>query len=54
MGACGSHAPANIVFEKVKLGRPICVLGHDVNIDTVSALTQHAHVGRFEYVKLLR
>ena len=52
VGTRGSHALANLVFEKVKPERPMCVLGHDVTIDMVSALSPCALVGRFEYFKL--
>ena len=54
VGTRGSHALANLVFEKVKPERPMCVLGHDVTIDMVSALSPCALVGRFEYFKLSR
>ena len=54
VGTRGSHALANLVFEKVKPERPMCVLGHDVTIDMVSALSPCALVGRFEYFNLSR
>ena len=55
LDSCGTKLTSNKVvhldFEKVKPVRPVCVLGGDVTIDKVYALSQRALIGRFEYVR---
>ena len=41
-------------LEKVKGGRPLCVLGKDITFDMVMALSQRVLIGKFEYINMLK
>ena len=38
--------------EKVKKGRSLCILGKDVTMDMVLAMSTKALLGKFEFIKL--
>ena len=41
-------------FEKSQKGKPLCVLGRDVTMDLVPALSLRSLVGKMEFVKISR
>ena len=54
----GSHAckqyPSRLHYDKVKQGRPLCVLGKDMTYTMVEAFSERELVGNFKYIKLTR
>ena len=48
--ATPSNSKRKLKFEKAKRGRCMCVLGRDVTMDSVVALSQRALVGKFKYI----
>ena len=54
MGGKAYTVPRKLKFERVKKGKPLCVLGRDVTMDMVSVLSQRDLVGKFEFIKLNR
>ena len=44
----------DLVINKRKKGRPLCVLDQDVTCDMVSNLSERAMVRKFEFVPLLQ